>query len=166
MLDMDSIKARAASRLALARDTATPANPANRLMPDAPISQLATLATPAARNPGRYALTPAESDAAHADAWDDATIARFQARVAAFRRRGFAEQDADDLAERSHLLDVQAEGRALCLTCRHLAGAVATGWRCGNHRAAGVARDLAPGLVTTPQRCPGFKGALQLCSYI
>ncbi len=129
-------------------------------MPDAPISQLATLATPAARNPGRYALTHAESDAAHADAWDDATIARFQARVAAFRRRGFTEQDADDLAERSHLLDVQAEARALCLTCRHLAGAVATGWRCGNHRAAGVARDLAPELVMRAQRCPGFSEVL------
>lgn len=160
MLDLDSIKARVASRLALARDAATPANPANRLMPDAPISQLATLATPAARNPGHYALTPAEADAAHAYAWDDATIARFQARRRHIRRRGFTERDAADLAERSHLLDVQAEGRALCLTCRHMAGAVATGWRCGNHRAADVARDLAPELVTQAQRCAGYQPEL------
>lgn len=60
------------------------------------------------------------------DPWDDAALARFQARVAAFRRRGFTEQDADGLAERLHLLDVQAEGRALCLTCRYLAGAADT----------------------------------------
>jgi len=160
VLDLDSIKARAASRLALMRDAATPANPANRLMPDAPISQLATLATPAAGSASRYALTPAEAYAAHADPWDDGAIARFQARTRHIRRHGFSEQDADDLAARSHLLDVQAEGRALCLTCRHLAGAVATGWRCGNHRAAGVARDLAPELVTRAQRCPGFSEVL------
>ena len=160
MLDLDSIKARAASRLALMRDAATPANPANWLTPDSPISQLATLATPAARIPGRYALTPAEAYAAHAEPWDDGAIARFQALTGHIRRHGFTEQDADDLAERLHLLDVQAEGRALCLTCRHLAGAVATGWRCGNHRAADVARDLAPELVTRAQRCPGFSEVL------
>ena len=56
--------------------------------------------------------------------------------------------------------DVQAEGRALCLTCRRLAGAVATGWRCGNHRAAGVARDLASELVMLAQRCPCFSEVL------
>lgn len=101
-----------------------------------------------------YRLPQAAGDAAHAVPWDDAAIGRFLARVAALRRRGFAEQDADDLAERLHLLDVQAEGRALCLSCRHLAGSV-TGWRCGNHRAAEVGRDLPRELVTHAQRCPG-----------
>lgn len=112
-------------------------------------------AWPKAADSRPYRLAQAAGAAAHAEPWNDGAIARFQARVAAFRRRGFTEQDADDLAERSHLLDVQAEGRALCLTCRHLAGAVATGWRCGNHRAADVPRELAAELVTMPQRCPG-----------
>ena len=115
---------------------------------------------PKAADSRPYRLAQVAGDAAHAEPWNDGAIARFQTRVAAFRRRGFTEQDADDLAERSHLLDVQAEGRALCLTCRHLAGAVATGWRCGNHRAAGVARDLASELVMLAQRCPCFSEVL------
>ena len=156
MLDLDSIKARAASRLALMRDAATPANPANRLMPDAPISQLATLATPAARNPGRYALTPAEADAAHADPWDDAAIARFQARTRHIRRLGFTAQDADDLAERLHLRDVHADYRHLCVECRHYRP-----HRCGNHRTAGLtAADVARDLATMFQDCPGFSEVL------
>ena len=101
-----------------------------------------------------YRLTRAESKVAHLDPWDDAAIARFQARTGRLRRFGFGEHDAEDLAERLHLLDVQAEGRALCLSCRHLAGSV-TGWRCGNHRAAEVGRDLPRELVTQAQRCPG-----------
>lgn len=105
-----------------------------------------------------YRLPQAAGDAAHADPWDDATIARFQARVTTIRRRGFTEEDADDLAERLHLRDVHADHRALCLECRHLAGSV-TGWRCGNHRAADVARDLPAAQVTMPQDCPGFTAA-------
>lgn len=156
MLDLDSIKARAASRLALARDAATPANPANWLMPDSPISQLATLATPAARNPGRYALTPAEAYAAHADAWDDGAIARFQARTRHIRRLGFTAQDADDLAERLHLRDVHAGHRHLCLECKHYRPG-----RCGNHKAARLhAADVGRDLATMFQHCPGFRPEL------
>lgn len=102
-----------------------------------------------------YRVTRVEGYAAHADAWPDAAIARFLARVASIRRRGFDKQDADDLAERLHLLDVPAEGRSLCLACSHLPGSVANGWRCGNHRAADVPRELAPELVTTATRCTG-----------
>lgn len=112
--------------------------------------------TTAAASSRPYRLTKAEGDAAHADPWADGTIARFLARVASIRRRGFTEQDAEDLAERVHLLDVQAEGRRLCLTCWHLAGSTATGWSCGNHEAADMPRELAPELVTTAQCCPGF----------
>lgn len=101
-----------------------------------------------------YKLAMAEGDAAHADPWDDAAIARFQARAGLIRRDGFDEQDADDLAERLHLRDVHADYRHLCLECRHYRRG-----RCGNHRAAGlmtveVARDMA----TTFQHCPGFEG--------
>jgi hypothetical protein len=156
VLDLDSIKARAASRLALARDAATPANPANWLTPDSPISQLATLATPAARNPGRYALTPAEADAAHADAWDDGAIARFQARTRHIRRLGFTAQDADDLAERLHLRDVHADYRHLCVECRHYRP-----HRCGNHRKAGLtAAEVGRDLATMFQDCAGYQPEL------
>lgn len=102
-----------------------------------------------------YALTKAQRDAAHAQPWGDADCSRFLARAAAIRRRGFGVVDAEDLAELAHLLDVQDDGRAICLGCTHLAGTTATGWRCGNHRMAGMPRELAAGLVTTAQRCPG-----------
>jgi hypothetical protein len=105
-----------------------------------------------------YRLTKAGGDAAHARPWDDDAIDRFLDRVASFRRRGFGEQDAEDLAERAHLLDLDADDRRLCLSCRHLAGSTSTGWRCKNPRAAGLARDLPTDLVTTAQRCTGFDG--------
>jgi len=103
-----------------------------------------------------YRLTKAQGDAAHADEWDDASINRFTACKAAVQRRGFDEQDAEDLAELMHLLGVQAEDRVLCLGCRHLSGAFSAGRRCGNNRVAGVARELPAVLATQPQRCPGF----------
>ncbi|MFP5399676.1 MAG: hypothetical protein ACLGIT_15230 [Gammaproteobacteria bacterium] len=97
---------------------------------------------------------------AHADPWDDAACARFEARARHLMRLGYGAQDAEDLAERLHLLDVQAEGRALCLGCRHLTGSTATGWRCRNHRSAGMAREVAGDLVALPQRCSGYSEVL------
>ena len=123
--------------------TGSPAEP-----PPAP-----RLAVPARRP---FGLTAGELNEAHREAWTAAGIARFLARAAAVQRRGFAERDAEDVAERLHLLDVQSEGRVLCLVCTHLSGTVGTGWRCGNHRAAGMPRELAAEVVTLPQRCPGF----------
>lgn len=110
----------------------------------------------------RYGLNAAELNAAHREPWSPADIARFIARVAVVRRRGLGERDAEDVAERLHLLDVQAEGRVLCLGCRHLSGSSATGWRCGNHRAAAMPRELAAEVVTLPQRCPGFTSTTEV----
>jgi hypothetical protein len=110
--------------------------------------------TAPARRPFR--LTTGELEEAHSEPWTAADIARFIARVAAVQRRGFAERDAEDVAERLHLLDVQSEALALCLGCRHLSGTVGKGWRCGNHRAAGMPRELSAEVVTLPQRCAGF----------
>lgn len=106
-------------------------------------------------DPRPYKLTRAEADAAHAEPWDDATCARFVARVSMFLRRGLNAADADDLAERLHLRDVQGDDRHLCLECRHLAGRSGA-WRCGNARAAGVGVALPEALAALPQRCPGF----------
>lgn len=100
-----------------------------------------------------YRLAPSEADRAHAQPWDDATCARFVARVTVFLRRGVAMNDADDMAERLHLRDVDADERVVCLECSHF-------WpgRCGNPALAGlmgaeIGRDLAALL----QRCGGFK---------
>jgi hypothetical protein len=112
----------------------------------------------------RFGLNAAEIDAAHREPWSPADIARFIARVAVARRRGLGERDAEDVAERLHLLDVQAEGRVLCLGCRHLSGNSATGWRCGNYRAAAMPRELAAEVVTLPQRCPGFTSTTEVHS--
>lgn len=106
-----------------------------------------------------YRFAPPDADLVHAEAWDDADIGRFQARVQRIRRRGFCEQDADDLAERLHLRDVHADRRALCLECRYLTGMLATGWSCGNHRSAAVPREMAADWVTTFQVCRGFNPA-------
>lgn len=182
MLDLQAIEAAAAARLQDASQHRLTANPANRLigLPAEPatVSQLAALAIssgshapadpaglPAGALPKRAAprqdrpfrLSRVEADVAHADPWTETACARFVARVASIRRRGFDEQDAEDLAERLHLRDVQGEGRALCLSCSHLAGTTATGWRCRNHRRAEMPRDLAADIVSRlPQRCPGL----------
>lgn len=105
--------------------------------------------------PRPHRLTRAEANAAHAEPWDDATCGRFVARVALLMRRGLSPGDADDLAERLHLRDVQGDDRRLCLECLHLTGRAGT-WRCGNARAAGVGADLPAVIVALPQRCPGF----------
>ncbi len=98
-----------------------------------------------------YRPSPAQGNAAHADAWDDAAIARFHARTGHIRRHGFTAQDADDLAEQMHLRDVRADYRHLCLECKHYRG------RCSNHKAAGLhTTDVGRGLATMFQHCPGF----------
>ena len=70
-----------------------------------------------------YKLTPAQGDAEHAEAWDDAAIACLQARVQHLVRMDFATDDADDLGERLTLRDRDGDDRRLCLECSWLAGA-------------------------------------------
>lgn len=108
-----------------------------------------------------HRLTAAEADEAHAEPWDEAAIAKFAQRVVLLLRRGVDAADADDLAERMHLRDLQADDRRLCVECRHLAGHASSAWRCGNHASAGAGRDLPADLVLQPQRCPGFRGAVR-----
>lgn len=67
-----------------------------------------------------YMLTAAQLARAHASPWEDAAIARFQARARRFLQRGHPEQDAEDLAERLHLRDIDECGRAICLECVNL----------------------------------------------
>lgn len=100
-----------------------------------------------------YRLALAQCDAAHVEAWDDGAIARFQARVVRLVRLGFDSDNADDLAERLHLRDVEGDYRTLCVECSHYRPG-----RCGNHRAAGLqAADVGRDLASTMQHCEGFK---------
>ena len=100
-----------------------------------------------------YKLTLEQLHAAHADSWSEAVIARFQARTAAIQRHGFAEQDAEDLAEQLHLRDVHADFRQLCVECSHYRPG-----RCANHRAAALATNVVGrDLAVMFQDCPGFK---------
>ncbi len=148
MLDFEAIRGRAARH-------AEAANLANRLIdpqPEAPpVSQLAALAGVA--QPLRpYRLSAAEADVARRAPWGGATIARFTARMTLLMRRGVSATDADDLAERLHLRDIEADERTLCLECEHYRVGL-----CGNDRRAGlhvpiVGRDMA----VTLRRCPDF----------
>jgi len=102
-----------------------------------------------------YRLTKAEGDAAHAEPWDDAACARFAARVGLFLRRGIDATDADDLAERLHLRDVQGDDRGMCLECSRLD-------RRGRCLAAAAGEVLGVGKLLEPVqtillRCEAFE---------
>ena len=108
--------------------------------------------TPSKAQERPYRLTREQGDAAHAEAWDDGAIVRFQARVRRLARLSLNTDDADDLAERLHLRDVEGEDRTLCVECSHYRPG-----RCGNHRDAGLhTAELARDTAVTLQRCTGF----------
>ena len=99
-----------------------------------------------------YRLTLAQGDAAHAEAWDDACIARFQARLQRLARLGFAADDAEDQAERLHLRDVDADDRVLCFECNHYRPG-----RCDNNVVAGLlSAEVGTDWAALPQWCVGF----------
>jgi hypothetical protein len=118
--------------------------------------ELVQMLTPHAPPPSRerpYRLTKAERDAAHAVAWDDAAIERFALRVGALVLAGFHGDDADDLAERLQLRDVELDDRRCCFECTHLA----SGQRCRNTSGAGITSPHVglQGAVML-RRCPGY----------
>jgi hypothetical protein len=86
-------------------------------------------------------------------AWTDADIARFLDRRARLLRWGWAEPEAERLAERLVMRDRDQDARVSCTDCKHYRPG-----RCGNHKAAmlttaEIGRDLAALL----QHCPGFR---------
>lgn len=86
-------------------------------------------------------------------AWTDADISAFVDRRARLLRWGWAESEAEKLAERLVKRDRVHDERVSCADCWHYRPG-----RCGNHRGAGldvpdVSRDFAAML----QRCPGFQ---------
>jgi hypothetical protein len=109
-----------------------------------------------------YALALEVGHAAHARPWDDAAIRRFNGRVSRIRGFGFAEQDAEDIAERMALGDVGDDDRRSCLACAHLSGIRGPGFRCARPALAGLpgtGRDRAAigtDFAVLLQRCRGF----------
>lgn len=88
-------------------------------------------------------------------AWTNADIGRFSDRRARLLRWGWAEPEAEELAERLVKRDREHGERMSCTDCRYYRPG-----RCGAHSTAGlqspeVGRDLAEML----QRCPGFMAA-------
>ena len=66
-------------------------------------------------------------------AWGDREIARFNFRIALFKRRGVDENYATDLADRLGERDFERDDRRMCLECSHLQTsggcfAAAQGW--------------------------------------
>jgi hypothetical protein len=121
----------------------------NSDVPDAPRP------TPVAPFARVYRLTRTQADEAHALPWSADTIRAFGLRRDALLRRGYGNDDADDLAEQLALRDRRGDDRVLCLECIHLHRG-----RCGNARAAGVGFDVPTELVMQLQRCPGYGPAI------
>lgn len=85
--------------------------------------------------------------------WADADIARFLYRRARLLRWGWAEPDAEKLAERLVRRDREHDDRVSCADCGHYRPG-----RCGNHRSAGLqVPDAGRDLAAMLQRCPGFQ---------
>lgn len=88
-------------------------------------------------------------------AWTDADIAAFLDRRARLLRWGWAEPEAEKLAERLVKRHRERDERVSCVDCGHYRPG-----RCGNHRRAGLhAPDLGSDLAAMLQRCPGFESA-------
>ena len=86
-------------------------------------------------------------------AWTDADIARYLARHARLLRWGWAEPEAEALAERLVIRDRECDARVSCADCEHYRPG-----RCGNHRRAGLqAPEVGRDWVALLQRCPGFQ---------
>ena len=85
-------------------------------------------------------------------AWTDGDIARFLDRRARLLRWGWAEPEADRLADRLARRDREHDERVSCTDCRHYRPG-----RCDNFRRAGLnVADVGRDLAAMLQRCAGF----------
>lgn len=136
MIDIPAIRAAARARLHGAGKTATPAKAAHPANPDKPVtvqkdatpslvqpvSRLAALAAPSDETqdlPRPYRLSREQADRAHLLPWSEAVIHLFLRRQDRLQRLGLGEGDAEDLAERLHLRDVDLDDRSVCVECGH-----------------------------------------------
>jgi hypothetical protein len=85
-------------------------------------------------------------------AWTDADLARFVDRRARLLRWGWAEPEAEALAERLVIRDRGADARVTCAECQHYRPG-----KCANHQRAGLqTADVGRELAGLLQRCGGF----------
>ena len=97
----------------------------------------------------------AGESATAAVAWTDAGITAYLNRRARLMRSGWAEPDAEKLAERLVRRDHEQDGRVSCADCHHYRPS-----RCGNHKRAGLnAPEIGRDLATLLQRCGGFEAS-------
>lgn len=75
--------------------------------------------------------------------WGDREISRFTFRTALFKRRGLLESEAELLADRLALRDMERDDRRVCLECKHVRPQL----RCIHSHAV---------LTDVLQRCPDF----------
>lgn len=85
----------------------------------ASVAPVASVAAVSVRKGGNPLMTAKQGDACHAPSWNDAEIQAFADRRDRLLRWGYAEQDADDLAERLTLRDREADDRRVCAECHH-----------------------------------------------
>ena len=104
-----------------------------------------------------FRLPQEQADACHAQTWTHDEASTFVRRRAALLRRGLSEVDAEDLAERLHLRDLNFDDRRLCLECRNLEGLASCGWVCQSAFIAGVPLVVPTDFVMQFQRCPAFR---------
>jgi hypothetical protein len=96
-------------------------------------------------------LAPHDAERCHTLGWDESEIAAFTARRNRLMRWGWAEPQADAVAERLTLRDRDGDDRITCTEC----SAYRPG-RCGNHRRTGLGTaDVGRDLATMSQRCLG-----------
>jgi hypothetical protein len=103
---------------------------------------------------GVAGATRCDANLAAAVAWTDADISAFLNRRARLLRWGWAEPEAEKLAERLVKRDRDdADDRVSCADCGHYRSG-----RCGNHRHAGlISPELGRDLAVMLQRCSGFQ---------
>jgi hypothetical protein len=109
-----------------------------------------------------YRLMDGE-DRCHEAAWNEAEIELFLVRKQRFIRRGYDPQNAEDLAERLKLRDLDADDceqrddRHMCVECSQLANG-----RCESYKTAGLrSAELGKDLPVMLQRCPGYRPVTQ-----
>lgn len=106
-----------------------------------------------------YKLPRLQAEACHATPWDEATCQLFTVRLSRFIQLGMDACDADDLAERLVLRDVEQDDRRVCVECAELTDSS----RCraaGRGHLPGVGRHYEP-VPAILHRCPAFVAAIK-----
>ncbi|WP_298829374.1 hypothetical protein [uncultured Piscinibacter sp.] len=96
--------------------SAAPARIARKLVRVSSVSSVGGAAVPAKRI---LVMTKQQADACHAGGWSDAEIEAFISRCDRLLRWGWAELDAERLAERLVLRDREQDDRHACAECRY-----------------------------------------------